>query len=129
MSSNRRTRVSLRSRMTSTEIQFAFMLVDICRMEMALGDLSKADRALMEARAIGEVVATTVENRGGVRTSVRANLLKLAKELEVAEQTLSEVRKAIAPERIQEQSVGAVASSCEPISMLRAAAAGGSSAA
>jgi hypothetical protein len=124
MSSNRRTRVSLRSRMTGTEIQFAFMLVDICRMEMALGDLSKAERALMEARSIGEVIATTVQTRGGVRTSVRAKLLKLAKELEVAEQTLSDVRRAIAADSTREQTVSGLAPNCAPTAMPRAAAAG-----
>jgi hypothetical protein len=110
--------------MTSTEIQFAFMLVNICRMEMALGDLPKADRALVEARSIGEVIATTVQTRDGVRASVSANFLKLAKQLEIAEQTLSEVRKAIAADSTRESIVSDLATNCGSTAMPRAAAAG-----
>jgi hypothetical protein len=100
------------------------MLVNICRMEMALGDLPKADRALVEARSIGEVIATTVQTRDGVRASVSANFLKLAKQLEIAEQTLSEVRKAIAADSTRESIVSGLATNCAPTAMPRVAAAG-----
>jgi hypothetical protein len=124
MTNNRKTRVSVRSRMASTEIQFAFMLVDICRMEMALGDLSQADRALVDARSIGEIIAETVQTRGAVRASVRVNLLKLAREIDVAQQALLEVRKAIAADNTREQMLSSLAPNCVPNTMLRAATAG-----
>lgn len=124
MSNNRRARVSVRTRMAGTEIQFALMLVDICRMEMALGDLQQAERALADARGIGEVVGKTVQTRGGVRTPVRARLVTLARELDLLEQTLLEVRKAMAVHDTPEQTESSETPTNLPAIMPRAATAG-----
>lgn len=116
--------MSLRSRMANTEIQFAFMLVDICRMELASGDLPKAERALVDARAIGEVIAAGVQTRGGVRTTVRTNILKLASEIDLAQQMLLEVRKVIAADETREQMENSPLPQCVPAEVPRAATAG-----
>ena len=125
MCNNRKTQVSLRSRIANTEVRFAFMLVDICRMKIALGDLEQADRALVDARHAGEVIAGTIQTRGGVGTSVNAKLSRLAKEIDAAEDALLELRKAIAAQSTQEQIVSSVAPHCAPTEMSRAATAGG----
>ena len=124
MSNDRKTRVSVRTRMAGTEIQFALMLVDICRMEMALGDVQQAERAFADARGIGEVVGRAVQTRGGVRTPVRARLVKLAKELDLLDRTLQEVRKAMAVHDMQQPMNGCEAANYVPAVMSRVASAG-----
>jgi hypothetical protein len=124
MSNNRKARVSVRTRMAGTEIRFALMLVDICRMEMALGDVRQAERALADARGIGEVVGRSVQTRGGVRTPVRAGLVKLAKELDLLERTLREVRTAVAGHTAQEPMEDREAPDYVPAIMARTANAG-----
>ncbi len=87
----RNTRISKRpkSRLASVEIQFAFMLIDICKTELCLGDLVQAERALAEARVSAEFIADMVQSRG-IAPTVRAKLSRLARSIELVEGALSD---------------------------------------
>ena len=91
MRNGRRMRASLKARLATIEMQFAFMLVDICQTELAMGDLAQAQRAVSDARVIGDEIAALVDTHG-VTGAVRGKLMKLARKIQAAELALLDAR-------------------------------------
>ncbi len=68
---------NLKARLLGTELDFGLVLVNVCQMELALGDSDRAALALAEARAIHEF-ATSMLQRPRVAPVLRRKALKLA---------------------------------------------------
>jgi len=78
-----------KTRVAEIEVQFASMLVDICRTELTLGDPMRAERALADARATVEIVADKVLSRS-IGGSIKVKLAKAIKRIKEAERALED---------------------------------------
>jgi hypothetical protein len=81
--------VKPKSRMLGTEINFGLVLLNICNIELSLGDLERAICALSEARAIHERTSSMLR-RPKVAPILRRTALKLARGVSRADRNVSE---------------------------------------
>ena len=76
MSTHYEKSVNLKSRTLGTEIDFGMMLVNICHIELSLGDSRRAARALSEARGIHNLMLAILQHPRATRALRRKALTR-----------------------------------------------------
>src|ERR1700686_673034 len=100
MSTHYEKSVNLKSSSLGTEMNFGIMLVNICHIELSLGDSRRAARALSEARGIHNLMLAILQHPR-VTPALRRKALKLANRVSRADKIVSEAHGVLCPPAVE----------------------------